>query len=68
MPGKDGLVRISELADYYVERVEDVVSVGDEINVMVIGVDRMGKISLSRRAVLTGQIPSAEDQERSRNE
>ncbi|MGI8586964.1 MAG: polyribonucleotide nucleotidyltransferase [Chloroflexia bacterium] len=68
MPGKDGLVRISELADYFVERVEDVVSIGDEINVMVIGVDRMGKISLSRRAVLTGQIPTPEEQERSRNE
>jgi len=68
MPGKDGLVRISELADYFVERVEDVVSPGDEINVMVIGVDRMGKISLSRKAVLTGVIPTAEDQERARNE
>jgi polyribonucleotide nucleotidyltransferase len=57
LPGKDGLVHISELADYRVERVEDVVTIGDEINVMVIDVDRQGKISLSRKAVLTGEMP-----------
>lgn len=57
LPGKDGLVHISELADYRVEQVEDVVSLGDEINVMVIDVDRQGKISLSRKAVLTGEMP-----------
>jgi polyribonucleotide nucleotidyltransferase len=58
LPGKDGLVHISELADYRVEQVEDVVSVGDEINVMVIDIDRQGKISLSRKAVLTGEMPA----------
>ncbi len=57
LPGKDGLVHISELADYRVEQVEDVVSIGDEINVMVIDVDRQGKVSLSRKAVLTGEMP-----------
>ena len=57
LPGKDGLVHISELADYRVENVEDVVSLGDEINVMVIDVDRQGKVSLSRKAVLTGEMP-----------
>jgi polyribonucleotide nucleotidyltransferase len=57
LPGKDGMVHISELADYRVETVEDVVSIGDEINVMVIDVDRQGKISLSRKAVLTGEMP-----------
>jgi polyribonucleotide nucleotidyltransferase len=57
IPGKDGLVHISELADYRVEQVEDVVNLGDEINVMVIDVDRMGKVSLSRKAVLTGEMP-----------
>ncbi|HEX2916511.1 MAG TPA: S1 RNA-binding domain-containing protein, partial [Chloroflexia bacterium] len=58
MPGKDGLVHISELADYHVQNVEDVVSLGDEINVMVTDIDKSGKISLSRRAVLTGQMPA----------
>ncbi len=57
-PGRDGLLHISELSDRRVERVEDVVSVGDEITVMVTDIDRVtGKISLSRRAVLTGQMP-----------
>jgi polyribonucleotide nucleotidyltransferase len=58
LPGKDGLVHISELADYRVENVEDVVALGDEINVMVIDVDRQGKVSLSRKAVLTGEMPA----------
>jgi polyribonucleotide nucleotidyltransferase len=58
LPGKDGLVHISELADFHVQRVEDVVNLGDEINVMVTDVDKAGKISLSRRAILTGQMPA----------
>uniref|UniRef100_UPI002ACD25AB polyribonucleotide nucleotidyltransferase n=1 Tax=Chloroflexus sp. TaxID=1904827 RepID=UPI002ACD25AB len=58
LPGKDGMVHVSELDDKRVENVEDVVSLGDEINVMVIDIDRAtGKISLSRRAVLTGETP-----------
>jgi polyribonucleotide nucleotidyltransferase len=54
MPGKEGLVRIGELADYRVPTVEDVVSVGDEIQVMVTEIDNLGRINLSRRAVLEG--------------
>ena len=58
LPGKDGMVHISELAESRVENVEDVIQIGDEINVMVIGVDSStGKISLSRRAILTGESP-----------
>ncbi len=53
-PGKEGLVRLSELADYRVSRPEDVVSVGDEIMVRVIEVDAQGRVNLSRRAVLEG--------------
>ena len=52
LPGKEGLVHISELADYRVANVEDVVKVGDEIMVKVIEIDNMGRINLSRRAVL----------------
>jgi polyribonucleotide nucleotidyltransferase len=60
LPGKDGMVHVSELAETRVENVEDVIQIGDEINVMVIDVDKMtGKISLSRRAILTGE--SADD-------
>src|SRR3989440_76166 len=58
LPGKEGLVRTSQLADYQVMRPEDVVSVGDEITVMVIEVDPQGRINLSRRAALSGEMPS----------
>jgi polyribonucleotide nucleotidyltransferase len=54
LPGKEGLVHISELADYHVAQVEDVVKVGDEIMVRVIGIDNSGRINLSRKAVLQG--------------
>jgi polyribonucleotide nucleotidyltransferase len=54
LPGKDGLVHISQLADYRVESVENEVSLGDEIMVMVTDVDDGGKVRLSRQAVLEG--------------
>ncbi len=57
LPGKDGLVRLGELAEEPVQRVEDAVNVGDEVSVMVIEVDRLGRINLSRRAVLAGLTP-----------
>jgi len=61
LPGKEGLVHISELADYRVASVEDVVKVGDEITVKVIDIDHLGRINLSRRAVLEkpSQTPGA---------
>jgi polyribonucleotide nucleotidyltransferase len=60
VPGRDGLVHISELSEdpaVRVAKVEDMFQVGDEINVMVIDVAPNGKVSLSRRAALTGEIP-----------
>jgi polyribonucleotide nucleotidyltransferase len=54
LPGQDGMVHISQLADYRVPSVEDVVQLGDEITVMVIDIDPSGKIRLSRQAVLEG--------------
>ena len=54
LPGLDGLVHISQLANYHVRGVEDVVQVGDEIMVMVTDIDDNDKIRLSRRAVLEG--------------
>ncbi len=59
-PGRDGLVHISELSEdpaVRTDRVEDVVNMGDEITVMVIDVAPNGKVSLSRRAALTGELP-----------
>ena len=52
MPNQDGLVHISQLAEDRVERVEDAVNVGDEIDVKVTEVDRQGRVNLSRKAVL----------------
>jgi polyribonucleotide nucleotidyltransferase len=53
LPGKEGLVHISELADFRVRRTEDVVKVGDSITVKCVGIDeRSGKVRLSRRAAM----------------
>jgi polyribonucleotide nucleotidyltransferase len=52
LPGTDGLVHISQLANERVQRVTDVVNEGDEILVKVLGIDKQGKIRLSRKAVL----------------
>jgi polyribonucleotide nucleotidyltransferase len=63
-PGRDGLVHISELADFRVKRTEDVAKIGDVIWVKCIGIDDKGRVKLSRRAALkeraeaeTGQPP-----------
>jgi polyribonucleotide nucleotidyltransferase len=48
-PGKDGLVHVSELADRFVKNVEEVVKIGDEIRVKVIGIDELGRINLSKK-------------------
>jgi polyribonucleotide nucleotidyltransferase len=53
-PGQDGMVHISQLADYRVPSVEEVVQLGDEITVMVTDIDSGGKVRLSRQAVLEG--------------
>jgi polyribonucleotide nucleotidyltransferase len=51
-PGKEGLVHISELADFRVKRTEDVAKVGDIIWVKCIGIDDKGRVKLSRKAAL----------------
>jgi polyribonucleotide nucleotidyltransferase len=56
LPGKEGMVHISQLADYRVNSVEDEVTLGDEIMVMVTDVVD-GKVRLSRQAVLEGWTP-----------
>ena len=52
LPGKDGMVHISQLAKERVEKVEDVVKVGDEITVKVMEIDPQGRINLSRKVLL----------------
>ncbi len=52
LPGKEGLIHISKLADSRVDKVEDVVKVGDEVLVKVTDIDQMGRINLSRKDAL----------------
>ncbi|MBI4294567.1 MAG: polyribonucleotide nucleotidyltransferase [Chloroflexi bacterium] len=61
LPGKEGLVHISELADYRVNRVEDVVKIGDEIMVVVTEIDRLGRVNLSRRRVFEAESGQAQE-------
>ena len=53
-PGKDGLVHISKLANEHVNKVEDVVNIGDEILVRVVEIDKQGRINLTRKGLLPG--------------
>ncbi len=57
LPGMDGMVHISQLDTERVNKVEDVVKLGDELTVMVTAIDENGKIRLSRQAVLEGWTP-----------
>jgi polyribonucleotide nucleotidyltransferase len=82
LPGKDGLVHISELANFRVKNTEDIVKVGDDITVKCLGVDEKGRVKLSRRAAMedrdqemagreggrVGRTPTADDLQRKMNE
>ena len=57
LPGKDGLVHISKLANERVEKVEDVVKIGDEVKVKVVEIDKQGRVNLTRK----GLLPKNED-------
>ncbi|ONI46610.1 polyribonucleotide nucleotidyltransferase [Candidatus Epulonipiscium fishelsonii] len=52
VPGKEGLVHISQLAHERVEKVEDAVQIGDEIKVKVMDIDKQGRVNLSHKALL----------------
>ena len=70
IPGTDGLVHISEVADYRVNDVQDEFSEGEQILVKVINIDPQGKVKLSRKAVLREQAglpPEAPQEPRSRS-
>ncbi|TET93576.1 polyribonucleotide nucleotidyltransferase [Candidatus Aerophobetes bacterium] len=54
MPRKEGLVHISQLSDKFVKNVSDVVKVGDEISVKLIGIDEMGRLNLSKKGIEEG--------------
>jgi polyribonucleotide nucleotidyltransferase len=52
LPGRDGLVHISELANFRVKQTEDIVKMGDEIWVKCLGIDEKGRVRLSRKAAM----------------
>ncbi len=60
LPGKEGLVHISELADFRVNKTEDICKLGDEIHVKCVGIDDKGRVRLSRRAALEEQKDAEE--------
>jgi len=67
LPGKDGLIHISELDINRVDKVEDVVKIGDEVTVKVTEVDSQGRVNLSRRALLDGYKPQPPGERPSRS-
>ncbi|SFS78449.1 polyribonucleotide nucleotidyltransferase [Paenibacillus sp. BC26] len=58
LPNKDGLVHISQISTERVAKVEDVLKIGDQITVKVTEIDQQGRINLSRKAVLTPEVPA----------
>ncbi len=64
LPGKDGMVHISELENRRVDKVEDVVKIGDEITVKVTEIDSQGRVNLSRRVLLEDYSPASPDRDR----
>jgi len=50
-PNKDGLVHVSEISDHFVKDINEVVKIGDEFKVKVIGIDELGRVNLSRKQV-----------------
>ncbi len=66
LPSTDGLLHISEIDNHRIERVEDVLNMGDRVSVKVISIDGDGKVRLSRRALLPG-APTDEERERDRD-
>ncbi len=68
LPGKEGLVRVSELSSGRVNNVEDVVKVGDKVKVKIAEVDRQGRVNLSIRAVEEGDPGGFEQRQRAERE
>ena len=62
LPGKEGLCHISELADFRVNKTEDICKLGDEIIVKCIGIDDKGRVKLSRRAAMEENKADGEEE------
>ncbi len=68
LPGRDGLVHISELANFRVKQTEDIVKIGDEIWVKCLGVDEKGRVRLSRKAAMEERDQDAAAKEKAEYE
>jgi polyribonucleotide nucleotidyltransferase len=66
LPGKEGLVHISQLDVNRVEKVEDIVKLGDAIEVKLMAIDSEGRLNLSRKALLPGGENAAEEMAKAR--
>ena len=64
LPGKEGLCHISELADFRVNKTEDICKLGDEIIVKCIGIDDKGRVKLSRRAAMEENKADGEEEKK----
>ena len=64
LPGKEGLVHVSEMADFRVNHPEDICKLGDELIVKCIGIDERGRVKLSRRAAMEEQQASQGEEEK----
>ncbi|MBO7746605.1 polyribonucleotide nucleotidyltransferase [Paenibacillus sp. MWE-103] len=58
LPNKDGLIHISQVAQERIAKVEDVLKIGDQVTVKVTEIDAQGRINLSRKALLTPEVPA----------
>ena len=68
LPGKEGLCHISELADFRVNKTEDICKLGDEIIVKCIGIDDKGRVKLSRRSAMEEAAAKEADEPASKAE
>ena len=68
LPGKEGLIHVSELANRFVKNVEDVVKIGDEVTVKVIEIDEQGRVNLSKKQADPDYKPGSEREDRPERE
>ena len=64
MPGKEGLVHVSEMSNKFVKNVSDVVKVGDAIKVKLVGIDELGRLNLSKRKAMLHSNDSSKKTDR----
>ena len=68
LPGKDGMIHISEIANYRVNSVEDEIQLDEEVTVIVKDIDKLGRIALSRKALLSSEESSETNTEEKPND